>query len=213
MRNLILILFLLLGIVTTNAQIFSFGLKGGVNNNSNGDMSGVSGFSSNMKVKSNEEAGYHFGVFSEINLPLWLYVRPEINYTHTESSYKLDGYKHTLNMDKIDVPVLAGLKILHWGRIIAGPVFSYIIDSDLSSSPTYQDVKNTKSDDYGVNGQIGIGVEFLKKFGADLRYETGFSETEATFEGKNVMLGATTDGIVRIDTSPEQIILSFYYKF
>ncbi|MDZ7615150.1 MAG: hypothetical protein U5K51_16745 [Flavobacteriaceae bacterium] len=62
-----------------------------------------------------------------------------------------------------------------------------------------------------VNGQIGIGVEFLKKFGADLRYETGFSDTEATFEGDPA--GASQNGVVRIDTNPEQVILSFYYKF
>ncbi|MDZ7615151.1 MAG: outer membrane beta-barrel protein [Flavobacteriaceae bacterium] len=128
MKKGILFLFLALGISTASAQLFSFGIKGGVNNNSNGNMSEVSGFIGNLDVKSIEEAGYHFGVFGEINLPLWLYIRPELNYTHTESSYKLDGNKQALEMNKIDVPVLAGLKILHWGRIIAGPVFSYMID-------------------------------------------------------------------------------------
>lgn len=210
MKKRFLILFLILGINTASAQLFSFGIKGGVNTNANGDMRALSGFGA-LEVKSNEEAGYHFGVFGEVHLPLWLYIRPELNYTHTESSYNLDDYKHTLEMNKIDIPVLAGLKILHWGRIFAGPVFSYTIDSDLSSSPAFDDVETMEFDDYGVNGQIGIGIEFLKKFGADLRYEVGFSDTEATFEGDPS--GTSQNGAVRIDTDPEQVILSFYYKF
>ena len=102
------ILFLIFAFVfsAANAQLFSFGIKGGVNDNSNGKMRDVSGFSDDIEVKSDSETGYHFGVFGEINLPIWLYIRPELNYTHTESSYDLDGYKHTLEMNKIDVPVL-----------------------------------------------------------------------------------------------------------
>ncbi len=207
------ILFLIFAFVfsAANAQLFSFGIKGGVNDNSNGKMRDVSGFSDDIEVKSDSETGYHFGVFGEINLPIWLYIRPELNYTHTESSYDLDGYKHTLDMDKIDVPVLLGLQVLHWGRIFAGPVFSYMMDTELSDSAAFNDVESIETDDYGVNGQIGIGVEIMKKFGADLRYEVGFSDTEATFEGDPS--GSSQNGVVRIDTDPEQVILSFYYKF
>jgi hypothetical protein len=211
MKKSILFFILAFTISTANAQLFSFGIKGGVNDNSNGNMYVLSEFSNDIEVKSDSETGYHFGVFGEINLPIWLYIRPELNYTHTESSYDLGGYKHTLEMNKIEVPVLLGLQILHWGRIFAGPSFSYIMDSDLSGSAAFDDVKSIESDDYGVNGQIGIGVEIMKKFGADLRYEMGFSDTEATFEGD--LSGSSSNGEVRIDTDPEQVILSFYYKF
>ena len=87
------ILFLIFAFVfsAANAQLFSFGIKGGVNDNSNGEMRDVSGFSDDIEIKSDSETGYHFGVFGEINLPIWLYIRPELNYTHTESSYDLGG--------------------------------------------------------------------------------------------------------------------------
>lgn len=212
MKNLIAILFFVLCMSTANAQIFNFGIKGGVNNNSNGKMREVSGFN-DMNISSDKESGYHFGVFAEINLPLWLYIRPELLYTHTESSYKVNGGRNTLELNKIDVPILAGFKVLHWGRILAGPSFSFIMDNDLNGSPNFKNIKNVDSDDFGVNGQIGIGAEFLKKFGADLRYEFGLSETQAIFEGTKTGVGELEMGTVSVDTSPSQVIFSVYYKF
>lgn len=213
MKNFILILFTLLGLSTTNAQFFSYGIKGGINQNSNGDLTDVEGLIDDIKIESDEELGYHFGVFAEFDLPLWIYLRPELNYTHTESSYEEGGYISTLEMDKVEVPLLAGFRILHWGRIFAGPVFSYIIDTDLSNSELYENVKNVEFDDLGVNGQIGLGLELFKKLGVDIRYEIGLTDTNALFEGDLNGYPGTSESQVKIDTSPEQVILSFYYKF
>ena len=66
------------------------------------------------------------------------------------------------------------------------------------------------SDDFSVGGQIGIGLE-LGRIGADIRWETGFTDTEAIFVG-DVLDGFGGESI-KIDTSPQQFILSFYYKF
>lgn len=212
MKKVFFILLLIGSFSLANAQIFNFGIKGGINYNSNGDLRGT-GFSEivdNVRISSDEETGYHVGIFTEMKLPLWLYLRPELYYEHTESSYKGEHDKTKLKLDKINAPILIGIRVLKIGRVFLGPSFHYTISTDLKDTPSFDNVKKIRSDDFSVGGQIGVGLNF-GKFGADIRWETAFSDTEATFVGDALeTIGAEA---IRIDTSPQQFILSFYYKF
>ncbi|MEN8123987.1 MAG: porin family protein [Bacteroidota bacterium] len=214
MKKLILILLVFGAFSTLNAQFLNYGIKGGLNYNSNGNLRDVSGFQEDLKIRSKEQTGYHFGVFSEIKLPLWIYLRPELLYTHTKSSYKDDSYKSELTINKIDVPVLAGVRILKIGRVFAGPVFTYMLDTDFKSTDIYDNVKNLSSDDFGVAAQLGAGI-VLGQFGADIRWETGFTDTEAQFIGDLTggYIDSSNEATIRIDTRPQQFILSFFYQF
>lgn len=201
MKKILFVLILFGSFSVANAQFVNFGIKGGVNYNSNGDLS-IQEFS----ISSDEETGYHFGVFSEIKLPLWLYLRPELVYTHTESSYSEDGDKVKLKKDIIEAPVLVGIRVLKIGRFFLGPSFQYAINTDLKSS-SIDNIKTVSTEDFTVAGQIGIGLN-LGKFGADLRWEVGINDTEAEFSIEDI------DNLdVFVDTSQQQFILSFYYKF
>ena len=125
MKKLLLTFLLVASIATVNAQVFNFGIKGGINYNSNGDLRG-SGFSEivdNVKISSDEETGFHVGILTEMKLPLWLYLRPELYYEHTESSYKGEHDKTKLKLDKINAPILIGIRFLGIGRIFLGPSF------------------------------------------------------------------------------------------
>lgn len=212
MKKLILSLIFIGCFTISNAQMLNYGIKGGINYNSNGDLRGssFSGIIDNVKISSDEETGYHFGVFTEIKLPLWIYVRPELIYTHTESSYQGLRDKTKLKLDKIDAPILVGVRVLRIGRVFLGPSFHYTFNTDLKNTPSFDDIKTISSDDFSVGGQIGIGIE-LGSIGADIRWETGFSNSEAAFIGD----GLDGNGVntIKIDTSPQQFILSFYYKF
>ena len=212
MKKVFFILLLIGSFSLANAQIFNFGIKGGINYNSNGDLRGT-GFSEivdNVRISSDEETGYHVGILTEMKLPLWLYLRPELYYEHTESSYKGEHDKTKLKLDKINAPILIGIRVLKIGRVFLGPSFHYTISTDLKDTPSFDNVKKIRSDDFSVGGQIGVGLNF-GKFGADIRWETAFSDTEATFVGDALeTIGAEA---IRIDTSPQQFILSFYYKF
>lgn len=212
MKKVFFILLLIGSFSLANAQIFNFGIKGGINYNSNGDLRGT-GFSEivdNVRISSDEETGYHVGIFTEMKLPLWLYLRPELYYEHTESSYKGEHDKTKLKLDKINAPILIGIRVLKIGRVFLGPSFNYTLSTDLKDTPSFDNVKKIRSDDFSVGGQIGVGLNF-GKFGADIRWETAFSDTEATFVGDALeTIGAEA---IRIDTSPQQFILSFYYKF
>ena len=214
MKKLFLILILLGSMSSVNAQFMSYGIKGGLNYNSNGDLRTLHGFEEDLKINSDNQTGYHIGVFSEIKLPLWLYVRPELIYTHTKSNYDENNYNADLSINKFDAPVLFGIKVLQFGRVFLGPVFTYMMNTDLENISFIDNVKNISSDDFSMGGQIGAGIE-LGKFGADIRWETGLTDTEAQFVGNltNGYIDSGDDAKIKIDTRPQQFIISIYYKF
>jgi hypothetical protein len=206
MKNLYLFLVVFCLTLSANAQFLNWGIKGGVNYNENGDLRAITE-GGPISLSSTEEVGYHIGILSEIKLPLFLYIRPELIYTHTESSYKLEGDKSKLKMDKLELPVLLGFRVFKIGRFFFGPNFSYVMNTKLSVPESVESVSNVSSDDFLVSGQIGLGLNF-GKIGADIRWETGFSDSQASFIRDN-----TDIDFALVDTSHSQFILSFYYKF
>ena len=206
MKNLYLLLVVFCLTASANAQFLNWGIKGGVNYNQNGDLRTINQ-GDLISLSSNEEVGYHIGILSEIKLPLFLYIRPELVYTHTESSYKLDDDQGTLKLDKLELPVLLGFRVFKIGRFFFGPNFSYTMNTKLSVPESIEGVSNVSSDDFLVSGQIGLGLNF-GKIGADIRWETGFSDSEASF-----IRDSTDLDFALVDTSHSQFILSFYYKF
>nr|WP_321236684.1 outer membrane beta-barrel protein [uncultured Psychroserpens sp.] len=167
----------------------SFGLKGGLNYNANGDYFESIG---DNAQNPDRNIGYHIGVFGKIGNDL--YFRPELIYTSTKSDYNSDDF----NMKKIDAPLLVGIKVLGPVSVFGGPSFQYILDTEFDGI----DIDNVK-DDFSIGLNFGIGLN-LNKIGVDLRYERGFSDNEATFIGNNIGGSAVS----RIDTRPDQLILS-----
>ncbi|MEL4454663.1 porin family protein [Lutimonas vermicola] len=206
MKNLCLFLVLFCFALSAHAQFLNWGIKGGINYNENGDLRTIAD-GGPLSFSSSEEVGYHIGILSEIKLPLFLYIRPELIYTHTESSYKLEGDKSKLKMNKLELPVLLGFRVFKIGRFFFGPNFSYVMNTKLSVPESIERVSNLTSDDFLVSGQVGLGLNF-GKLGADIRWETGFSDSEASFIREN-----TDIDFALVDTSNSQFILSFYYKF
>ncbi len=212
MKNLYLFLFVFSVTISANAQFLNWGVKGGINYNVNGDLRTFEGATELLQLSSNDEVGYHFGILSEIKLPLFLYIRPELIYTHTESSYTVDNNKSKLKMDKLELPVLLGFRVFKIGRFFFGPNFSYIMNTKLSVPETIGSVSNVTYEDFIVSGQVGLGLN-LGKIGADIRWETGFSDTEASFILDSAIPDNSDVNIALVDTSHSQFILSFYYKF
>ncbi len=210
MKNLYLFLIVLCLSLSANAQFLNWGIKGGVNYNVNGDINALDSSDEIIETfSSSEEIGYHFGILTEIKLPLFLYIRPELIYTHTESSYEFTEGDGKLKMDKIELPVLLGFRVFKIGRFFLGPNFSYIVDTKLSAP---QSVKNVSYDDFTVSGQVGLGLNF-GKIGADIRWETGFTDSQASFINDNFVPDDSDIEFGYADTSHSQFILSFYYKF
>ena len=189
MRNLFLI-----AVLTTTMCFTSFaqssggyGIKGGLNYNANGDY-----FESIESNAQNPErnVGFHIGVFGKIGSKV--YFRPELVYTSTKSDYESEDF----TMKKLDAPLLIGAKIIGPLSVFGGPSLQYILDTEFDGIA----ISNVE-EEFSVGLNFGIGLNF-DSVGIDLRYERGFSENEAIFLGNN---GINTS---RVDTRPDQLILS-----
>jgi hypothetical protein len=181
------ILIVILGVNSIHAQS-SWGLRGGLNYNSNGEfLSEASEVYKNPK----SNAGYHVGLFKKIDL-LGFFLRPELVYTSTTSSYNGDD----LSMSKIDLPLNLGSGFIGPTYIFAGPSLQYVLSSEFAGVNTASSLK-----DITVGANIGIGLS-LNKINIDLRYERGLTEKEMRFLTQKVYKEA------RIDTRQDQLILS-----
>jgi hypothetical protein len=165
-----------------------FGLKAGINFNTNGDLK----IDEVPEISPDTGVGFHVGVWGRIGGVA--YMRPELIYTEINSDY--DGEK--FKMRKLDLPVLFGHRFLGIFHGFIGPAFQYVLNTDLEDIDI-SDVEN----EFSVGLQIGGGVNF-GKIGIDLRYERGLSP--------NYLEINEIEGI-RLDTRPTQFILGLSYKF
>ena len=105
-------------------------------------------------------------------------------------------------MQKLDAPLLIGVKLVGPLSVFGGPSLQYILSSKFNDNSS----KNIDKDlTVGVN--FGAAINF-NKFAIDLRYERGLNKNEASFLGNNGI-----DVSDRIDTRANQLILSFSAVF
>ncbi len=185
--------FAILSMAAFSQSNSGFGIKGGLNYSANGDY-----FESAGEAARNPDRniGYHLGIFGKLGNRF--YFRPELVYTKTQSDYNGDKF----DINKLDMPLLVGAKIIGPVHVFAGPAFQYLLDTDFDGISI-----NRVENDFTVGLNIGAGVN-LGKLGIDLRYERGFSENEARFINTNI----TTVGDSRVDSRPDQLILSLSVK-
>ncbi|MFK8060985.1 MAG: porin family protein [Polaribacter sp.] len=198
MKKVILILCLAFGFSQISNSQIAFGVKGGINYNSNS----IKNVSQDVFDGAKSKTGYHAGVWLRFKIPvIGFYLRPELVYTNLENEirYKTSGNTTSYNFQKIDIPVLLGKKIFGIGNVFIGPSFQYILDSDFG----FSDIKDVKADGFTVGLQFGGGIE-LGKLGIDVRWERAFSGIESTFAG--------AVGDVNFDTRVNQIILGLSYR-
>ena len=194
MKNgIITVIVFVFAIQTAFSQI-SWGVKGGFNFNSNGDITYEIADIIDGGVESTSGVGYHVGLYMKVKATR-LYVKPELLFTHTESDYENAKF----SMNKIDLPINVGFKLFGPISIYAGPSFQYIIDSKLEDTSLGEIDK-----DISVGGNVGLAAQF-GRIGIDLRYERGFSDNEAEFLDIGNSMGT-------IDTRPEQIIIGLSVK-
>jgi hypothetical protein len=196
MKKVILVLFLAFGLSQTSNAQFNFGIKGGINYNSN-SVDGVTDAGQDIFGGAKSKTGYHIGVWTRLKVPvLGLYVRPELIYTNLENEieYNQAAKVTTHTFQKIDIPVLLGKKIFGIGNALIGPSFQYVLDSDFE----IDDISSVDANGFTMGLVFGGGVEF-GKLGIDVRWERGFSSIESSFVGNL--------GSVSYDTRVNQIII------
>lgn len=192
-------LFILLFIFTASVSAqSSFGVKAGLNYGDNGEIefSDFENAGKDVSKGADSKVGYHMGVYFKGDLG-GFYLKPELLYTKTKSSYEYNNENADYNISKLDLPVLLGVKILGPVHVFAGPSFQYILENDFDGV-TIGDVEN----EFTLGAQFGAGLQ-LGRFGLDVRYERGLTENEAQVLDLN-----NPNGLKRVDSRPNQIIFA-----
>jgi hypothetical protein len=185
-------LLLLFTAMSVNAQKgSSFGISAGLNFNSNGELSELG----DLSLSSATQGGFHVGVYGKLGNKIFL--RPEVWYTKTQSGYN----EADLKTSKIDVPVLAGVKLFGL-NFFAGPAIQILLDSEIDGTSIIDEAKA-----FTIGTQLGVGINLGKKVGLDFRYERGMNSNEVSLLNK-----VTTISADRIDLRQKQLILSLSLK-
>jgi hypothetical protein len=173
MKKLVLVLLVFLGSLTAHAQKNGFGLKGGLS-------STQVNFEADQLVPSDAQLGYHLGVFARFG-GIGFFVQPEVLFTQTSGKFKLElppasstsPANYEAKFNRLDVPVMAGFRILKIIRVMAGPIASFNIDSSLKEAGTTVQNIDFKNATFGY--QTGVGVD-LGNLTFEGKYEGGLSK-------------------------------------
>jgi hypothetical protein len=193
LKNLFLAFIALFTMGTVSAQEFSVGPKIGLSQG-NIEVNG-SGFS-----EGDSKLGYHFGLFARLGGNS-IYLQPEVLYTSTGGEFQGtpttggngNEVKYEATFNRLDVPIMVGIKLAGIFRIQAGPVASYLLDSEVAQDVTSGALPDYKSSTLGY--QAGIGLDVANMI-LDLKYEGPFGKNAEKVAGFNT------------DQRQNQIILS-----
>lgn len=192
-----------------DAQLFKYGLKGGIGFSSLGfsDITGIQDGEDVYKLVTGDAVtGFHIGLQTRVKIAM-LFIQPELYFnaggSTVEQVYE-NGATELLNIryNSLDLPVLLGVK-LGPVRLMLGPTGSYVMKEEnglAELDPNYSLLSSSMT--WGWQG--GIGVD-LSKFTLDVRYEGSLSKfgESISIDGRDYTL----------DGRPNQILISLGFWF
>ncbi len=160
MKKLFLVAIAVIGFtLTSQAQNFRFGLKGGVN------LSTLNGgsFSNNIDGRT----GYHIGAVAQLSLLGTFAIQPELIY----SAQGIDN----IDIDYLNLPVLFKFKFAKILSLEAGPQFGFVVNDNSNIF---------KPEGFDLSAAVGAGLE-ISRFFAQIRYNFGLTNAIENFDVKN----------------------------
>lgn len=213
MKKLFLILVAsVLMVQLSNAQMFSYGIKGGVGFSSISidDVQDINSGSEVYDLVTGEGvAGYHVGVQTKIKIAMF-HVQPELYWNAgggTVEKVVDGGATEIMNVkfNRIDIPVLAGVSLGPL-RLNIGPVASIVVGEENDFLAELGEDFDIYSEtlNWGWQGGVGVGLGGLS---LDLRYEGPLSDLNT------VIPEGTLPDDMNLDARPKQWIISLGYWF
>ena len=174
---------------------FEYGLKGGLNFGSSGDIVVVTDqLQKEGDLTSN--TGYHLGVYSEVYF-LMFYFRPEFQYTKLSSQFEDD----LIDNERIELPLSLGYSILGPISLFLGPIAYYNL-SQKANEMKLEKIQNATSLGLHIGARLKLGA-----LGLDVRYEKGLSNTETKLLSQS---GIPVSG--QIDSQKDQFTFGISFK-
>lgn len=159
----------------------SFGVKGGVN------FATISG----SDIDSPESrTSFHVGVVAEFPLADIFSIQAEALYSGQGFDFDFngpDGDKAELQLDYINVPVLAKVYVTKGLSIEAGPQFSFLVNEELDFNPNSDDGDFDMDEAETFEFGVAAGLTFQTEMGlfATGRYNVGLTEIYKDVDAKN----------------------------
>jgi hypothetical protein len=183
-KRLLLIVFSIIPLITISSQEYGFGVRGGLNNYSIGDIitvgsNGPSGPPAGLNFEPVKDIGFQFGAYFFGQFGKF-FVRPELNYVSSQNHYDFPDRQSNWTTSKIDFPILFGYDIIKPVSIYIGPGFNFFGDTEIegvqeTSFTTGTPGPDLKKSSFNIN--VGIMLRY-KRLGIDLRYEMGQGKTD-----------------------------------
>ena len=155
------------------AQNSGFGIKAGLSSTK------IDFESNEAFIPSDAQTGYHLGIYGRIGAG-GFYVQPEVLFTQTSgkfmvnlppfSSQSPENYEADFN--RLDIPVMFGYRFFKVVRIMAGPIASFNINSEIKDA--VDTVKDVEFNNATFGYQAGLGFD-LGNLSVDAKYEGGLS--------------------------------------
>ena len=182
-KRILLLAFSLFSFLYINAQEYGFGVRGGINTYSIGDIvtvgsNGPSGPAAGLVFEPVKDIGYQFGGYFYAKFGKF-YIRPELNYTSSRNHYDFPEQKANWKTSKLDLPILFVYDVFEPVSIYIGPGFSFYGDTTIDGVQETSFTSGTAGPDLDkTTFSVNFGVMFrYKRLGVDLRYEMGMKET------------------------------------
>ena len=153
---------------TTSKDGISFGAKAGVN---------FATLSKDEGFKPDNKTGFHVGAVAEIPITEKFLIQPEVVFSSQGFKESDEGVTYTVKLNYINVPVMAGYRIIEGLTAQAGPQFGINISA--------KEVNDFNDDDLDIKDNIktldigfGFGAQYELDFGLffQARYTLGLNK-------------------------------------
>lgn len=179
MKKIIVSIILLFIFFTVNAQL-SVGPRLGINNS-------MANFSaSDIKVDP-VVPGFYGGAFANYHFAKNFAAEVELFYSGEGAKYKIKGSPtvYTVKLGYFDVPLLVQFKTRGGFYLETGPQMGFLLSANETDNGITESIKDDISPSK-FSWCFGLGKQFAKKLGIDIRYAAGFSDIN-----KNSVSGGT----------------------
>ncbi|QQS50808.1 MAG: PorT family protein [Bacteroidota bacterium] len=201
MKKLVLYTFISLFVATNAFSQFKLGLRGGFNiDNIKVDQNS----SDRYQVSYESGLGFHFGLTSQLKISK-LFIQPDLLFSTVTHDVTVEDIINNgvpeigkQKFNKVDLPIIAGLKFDNNLKLGIGPVFTRVV----SSKSDILDEEERKQATVGY--QMVAGFDW-KKFNLEARYEGNLSRY-----GAGVKFAGST---YEFDQRGNQFIVSMAYYF